>query len=147
MVGLRQTLDHLSALYVEGGIEIVTPAPEAADGRPACRTLIQPDGDLIFYVADPVSEGAADLHYTHGKRVEAVIRSLGRLRIVVRGGTVLAEVIGVGFVLLSGLAYFLKGEVRGALWGLGLAAAPLLIRRGAAVVIQTVLLRRFRRRL
>jgi hypothetical protein len=146
-VGLKQTLDHLSALYVDGGVDIVTPMPEDGEGRLALRTVVQPDGDALFYLSEPVSWIGDDLLQGHGARVEEVVRSVGRLRILARGGQTLVHIGGAGFVLQSGLDYFIWGETGAALYGLAMAAAPLAIKSAVAGTMKLMLRRRFRRRL
>ena len=146
-MGLKQTLDHLSALYVDGGVDIVTPMPGDGEGRLALRTVVQPDGDILFYLSEPVPEIGDDLFRTHGARVERVVRSVRRLRILACGGQTLAPVVGAGFVLQSGLDCFLWGESGAALYGLAAAAAPLAIKSAVAGGLRWILRRRFRRRL
>lgn len=146
-MGLKKTLDQLGALYVDGGIEIVTPPPGAPKGRAALRTVIQPDGDVIFYVADPFSQTIEDLRRDHHGRVDRVIRSIGRLRTLAKGGQRLVSAAGAGFVVRSGLDHFLWGETRAALYGLALAATPMGIKWAFSRGFRWAVSRRLRRRL
>lgn len=133
-------------LYVDGGIEIVTPKP-GADGGLALRTVVQPDGDLLFYIDDPFWEVGEDLRRDHEGRVARVIQSVRRLRALVRAGKGLAPAAALGFLLQSGLDLFVWGEARAALYGLALTAAPLGIKWSIAGGFRWALARRLRRRL
>lgn len=142
------SLDQLFTLFSKGGVDIVTLIPKDKHGRPAFRTVIQPDGDIIFYIADPrLVKMESDLWQDHTQKSTRAIQYLGGLRALARGGTMAANIAGAGFAFQSGLDCFLWGEPQAALFSLVKAAAPLMVKAAAGFFFIRLLRRRFKKQL
>jgi hypothetical protein len=101
-----KTFQNLVSLYSEGAIIVCTPG-EANGEDLLCRTIIQPDGDVITR-SSPRILAQRDVWEEHLKKIKAKVYSIHRLGMVLKG----MRFLSLPFLLLGGHK-FLNGQIRG----------------------------------
>ncbi len=120
MAALFSEIQRLKAdLLSAGGATIETPAPPAGAGDAfpvAARTVVQPDGDFLFFVADSYFVDP-DVRQLHADRVSAWFADLER-RVTATAVALRRAALGLMAVVLVTSGQAFRESVVSGLWAL-----------------------------
>jgi len=97
---LNKTRQFFVDLYVEGGIVICTP-DEVSGQELLCRTVIQPDGDIITWVSH-AAVSQPDAWRSHFGKIENRMGSLRKVRAALKWGPGVPLALGAAHGLVVG---------------------------------------------